>query len=382
MATLDRYERSYEPAPRNRKRRGRRNLPKPVVRIGGFLLGFIVLLLIIIFSARACARGGESKAYAEYMSEVQTIVTASDDVGNQLEALLLNPGDISRAEVQARLEEFMARCAGLEEQAKKLGAPNEIVSRGVHQMFVLVMTFRTTGTESLKTYLLGALEVEDATATTGPAAQPATATTLIPSTISTLGSVEQIMYSLRYLTTSDFLYKEVFEARAAQILAEKGIGGVTAPTSQFMDNPEIASSTQVQGILTAMRTTGNLQAVHGVALTAVMALPDSKTITQGGTFDLTASEGLTFAVTLENQGNMDEADIPITITLVSATTPQQQMTVRVSSLKAKASTTINVEGLNATTYGEAADLTVGVGPVAEERYLANNTLTAKLVFKL
>jgi hypothetical protein len=299
-----------------------------------------------------------------------------------LEALLLNPGDISRAEVQARLEEFMARCAGLEEQAKKLGAPNEIVSRGVHQMFVLVMTFRTTGTESLKTYLLGALEVEDATATTGPAAQPATATTLIPSTISTLGSVEQIMYSLRYLTTSDFLYKEVFEARAAQILAEKGIGGVTAPTSQFMDNPEIASSTQVQGILTAMRTTGNLQAVHGVALTAVMALPDSKTITQGGTFDLTASEGLTFAVTLENQGNMDEADIPITITLVSATTPQQQMTVRVSSLKAKASTTINVEGLNATTYGEAADLTVGVGPVAEERYLANNTLTAKLVFKL
>jgi len=42
------------------------------------------------------------------------------------------------------------------------------------------------------------------------------------------------------------------------------------------------------------------------------------------------------------------------------------MTVRVSALKAKASTTINVEGLNATTYGEAADLTVGVGPVPKK----------------
>jgi hypothetical protein len=381
MATVDRYERPYQPAPRNRNRRRSRKLPKPVVRIGGFVLGFIVLLLIIIFSARACARGGESKAYADYMAEVQTIVTASDDVGNQLATLLLNPGDISRAEVQARLEEFMTRCAGLEEQAKELGAPKDLVSRGVHQMFVLVMTFRTTGTESLRTYLLGALEVED-TAGTVDAAAATTSSTLVPNTISTMGSVEQIMYSLRYLTTSDFLYKEVFEARAAQILAEKGIGGVTAPTSQFMANPEIASSAQVQSIVTAMKTTGNLQATHGVALKAVVALPDNKNVAQGGTYDLTASEGLTFAVTLENQGNMDETDIPVTITLVSPTTPQQQMTVRVSALKAKASTTINVEGLNATTYGEAADLTVGVGPVPEERYLANNTLTAKVIFKL
>jgi hypothetical protein len=381
MATVDRYERQYQPTPRNRNRRKRRNLPKPVVRIGGFVLGFIALLLIIIFSAKACARGGESKAYADYMAEVQTIVTASDDVGNQLAALLLNPGDISRADVQARLEEFMNRCAALEEQAKDLGAPKDLIARGVHQMFVLVMTFRTTGTESLRTYLLGALEVEDTAGVVDPAAAT-TSSTLVPSTISTLGSVEQIIYSLRYLTTSDFLYKEVFEARAAQILAEKGIGGVTAPTSQFMANPEIASSAQVQSIITAMKTTGNLQATHGVALKAVVALPDNKSIGQGGTYDLTASEGLTFAVTLENQGNMDETDIPVTITLVSPTTPQQQMTVRVSALKAKASTTINVEGLNATTYGEAADLTVGVGPVAEERYLANNTLTAKVIFKL
>jgi len=46
------------------------------------------------------------------------------------------------------------------------------------------------------------------------------------------------------------------------------------------------------------------------------------------------------------------------------------MTVTVSSMKAKASTSINVEGLNPTTYGEVADLTVTVGPVKDERYAA------------
>ena len=247
-------------------------------------------------------------------------------------------------------------------------------------MFVLVMTFRTVGTTSLKTYLLSALEVEDTTAVTVPPA--GTTATTVPGTVPVVGSAEQIMYSLRYLTTSDFLYKEVFEARAAQILAEKGIGGVTAPTSQFMSDPEIASSSRVQAILTALKTTGNLQAVHGVALISVTAMPDNKVITQGGTYDLTASEGLTFTVAVENQGNMDESGVPVTITLASATTPQQTMTVTVSAMKAKASTSVNVEGLNPTTYGEVADLTVTVGPVKDERYAANNTLTAKVIFKL
>ncbi len=378
MADIDRYERRYEPAPRDRSQRPRRKkgLPKPLIRIGGFALGLVALLLIIIFSARACAQGGEARAYADYMADVQEIVTASDDVGAQLAALLLNPGDISRADVQTRLEGFITECSSLEEQAMKLSAPNDIVEKGVHQMFVLVMTFRTMGTTSLKTYLLSALEVEDTTATTAPPAG-----TTAP-TVPAVGSAEQIMYSLRYLTTSDFLYKEVFEARAAQILTQKGIGGVTAPTSQFMSDPEIASSSQVQAILTALKTTGNLQAVHGVALVSVTAMPDNKLIAQGGTYDLTASEGLMFTVAVENQGNMDEAEVPVTITLASATTPQQIMTVTVSSMKAKASTSINVEGLNPTTYGEVADLTVTVGPVKDERYAANNTLTAKVIFKL
>ena len=246
------------------------------------------------------------------------------------------------------------------------------------------MYFRTTGVDSLKTYLLGALEVEDAgTATTTPTTAGSSATT--PATIgslSTAGSIEQIMYSLRFLTNSDFLYKEVFETRAARILAEKGIGGVIAPPSQFISDPEIASSSKVQSIVSAMKTTGNLQAVHGVALKAVLAQPDGKTIVQGGTYDLTQSEGLAFVVTVENQGNMDEQQVPVKITLVSKTSAPQEQTATLAAMQAKATGTVTVEGLNPTTYGEIATLTVTVGPLKDERYTANNTLTANIIFKL
>ena len=120
---LDRYERGSEPVARSRSRRKKGKLPKSLIRIGVFLVAFVALLLLIIFSARACARSGEAKAYATYMSEVQQIVAASDEIGTQLTSLLTNPGDISRADVQTRLEAFVNQCTSLETRAIELRGP-------------------------------------------------------------------------------------------------------------------------------------------------------------------------------------------------------------------------------------------------------------------
>lgn len=383
MAYEDTYQRRPRPAPNNRSRRGQKKLPKPVVRIGGFLLAFIALLLIIIFSARACARSGEAGAYQEYMSEVQRIVATSDEIGAQLTSLLTNPGDISRAEVQSQLESFVNQCSALEQQAGDMSAPKSALSGTAHQIFVLVMHFRATGVSQLRTYLLSALELEDTSgAAVAPATVGATTTTLPPTTEAPVGSTEQIINSLRFMTTSDFLYKEVFEVEVAKLLAARNIGGVTVPSSRFINDPEIASTSRVTKIVEAMKTTGNLQAVHGVALKTVIAWPDNKEIMQGATYDLTQSEGLAFIVTVENQGNMDETGVPVEVELVSASTTQPAVTAKIATLKAKSTETITVEGLSATAYGEVATLTVKVGPVKDERYQDNNSLTAKVIFKL
>jgi hypothetical protein len=353
------------------------------MRIGGFAVVFAAVLLLIIFSARACARSGEEGAYQKYMAAVQRIVATSDDIGGQLTALLTNPGDISRAEVQAKLEGFVSECNSLEQQASKLSAPKSMLSGTSQQIFVLVMNFRAAGVSQLKTYLLSALELED---TSGAAVTPgsvgATATTVPSVTVSALGSTEQIINSLRFLTTSDFIYKEVFEIEVAKLLTERAIGGVTVPSSQFIDNVEITSTVQVNKIIAEMKNTGTLQAVHGVALKMVMAMPDNKQIAQGGTYDLTQNAGLSFVVTVENQGNMDEIGVPVEVTLVSKSTTQPSVKAKIATLKAKGTETITVPGLSATAYGETATLTITVGPVPGERTVSNNTLTATVIFKL
>lgn len=379
----DSYQRRPRPGPRNRSPKKRSRVPRPIIRIGGLVLALVVLLLIIIFSARACARSGEQEAYEDYMAEVQRIVTASDEVGTQLTSLLLSPGDISRADVQTQLEDFVSRCSTLEQQATDLSAPKSLLSGTAHQIFIMVLHFRSTGVNQLKTYLMSALELEDTSgAAIAPAAGGSTTTTLPPDTTYAAGSTEQIMNSMRFLTTSDFIYKEVFEVKVAELLAEKKIGGVTVPTSQFIADPEMATSAEVSRIVTALKTTSNLQAVHGVALKGVLAIPDSKQIVQGGTYDLTQSQSLAFVVTVENQGTMDETNVAVQIELVSSSTSQPPVTVRIPTLKAKATDTVTVEGLSPAPYGEVATLKVTVIPVQDERFTDNNSLTATVIFKL
>ena len=382
MAYEDTYQRRSRPVPRSRNRPKQGRLPKPVVRIGGFVLVFAALLVLIIFSARACARSGESGAYQTYIAGVQKIVTASDDIGGQLTALLTNPGDISRADVQTKLEGFVAQCDSLEQQARGLKTPKSLLQGTAQQMFVLVMYFRSTGVSDLKTYLLSALELEDTTgAAVTPVTGPATTATTALATTSEQGSMEQIINSLRFLTTSDFLYREVYEIEVAKVLTQRSIGGVTVPSSQFIDDPEIASTDRVNQIVDAMKTTGNLQAVHGVAFAGVLAMPDNKQLVDGGTYDLTQVAGLAFVVTVENQGTMDETDVPVEVDLVSKSSPQQIVKAQIATLKAKATQTVTVEGLSPTAYGEVGTLTVKVGPVKDERYISNNNMTAKVIFK-
>ena len=150
-----------------------------------------------------------------------------------------------------------------------------------------------------------------------------------------------------------------------------------------MPDPDIASKSQVQEILANLKSTGNLQAVHGVAVAKVVAMPDEEEISGGDTHNLQSSDELAFLVTVENQGNMAEKNVPVVVSLHTAesSTPQE-VTVEIPELKPKEEKTVNVEGLNPTAYGEVALLRVEVGPVKDEKFKDNNWIEANVIFTL
>jgi hypothetical protein len=360
MANRDRDDDYFESDAGKRERRRKRKLPKSLLRLLMILAAIVVVVVVIVVAARSAIRSGEAADYQSYMATVADILDQSDTVGEQLVELLKNPGDTNRAQLQTQLDRFVAASEELEVKAKDLDAPKDLVDRGIHQIFLLVMSFRQMGVTALKPSLMSALEVQ-----------------------STDVAAEQISRALYYLANSDFLYAEVFIPKATAVLMEKELTGVTVPTTQFLGDPDLASRAEVRDILAGLKSIGNLQAVHGVALRKVVALPDEKAITAGGTFNLTSSSDLAFVVTVENQGNMHEENVPVVITLLSPeSTEPQKVTTKVAELDAKGSVTVTVTGLNPTPYGVVALLKVKVGPVQDEKYNDNNWIEANVIFKL
>jgi hypothetical protein len=331
-----------------------------MIRLLLFVAALIVLIVIIVLAARGCSSGGDAADYNRYMLAVADILERSDAVGVELSVLLTNPGDTNRAEIQTKLDSFIATCEQLDVDANKLEAPKDLVELSVHQMFLVVTNFRKQGVSELKTAIMGALEVQD---------------TEVPA--------QQIVHALYYLTSSDFLYAEVFLPNTAKTLADKEVSGVLVPTSQFLSDPNLASKNEVLAILARLKNTGVLQAVHGVALKKVVAMPDNKEITSEGTFNLQMSNELTFVVTVENQGNMDETDVPVVVSLRSSASAEPVVaSAKIPSIKAKTEIEITVDGLDPSEYGEVALLRVEVGPVQGEKNPNNNWIEADVIFKL
>ncbi len=111
----------------------------------------------------------------------------------------------------------------------------------------------------------------------------------------------------------------------------------------------------------------------------MVAQPDEQRSKTVSTYNLTASDELAFQVTVENQGNMAEKDVPVVVTLGTATGEPQKITATIPELKPGALVTAKIEGLNPTDYGEVAVLTVEAGPVAGEKFEDNNSLKANVI---
>ena len=355
----DAFEDVTQGKQKERKLRQKKLLPTPLLRLIVGLTTIIVVIVVIVVAVTA-SRGSEDAAgYQKYMTSVASILKQSDSIGAQLTTLLTNPGDTNRKDIQTTLQGFVLKCEQLETQAKELTVPKDLLDRNVHQFFVMAMTFRHTGLANLEPSLMNALEVQD-----------------------TNVAAEQISQALYYLTNSDFLYKVVFVKGATDIVKEKSLDGVTVPTSQFLSDPDLASQAQAQAIIAQLKSAGSLQAVHGVAVAKVMEQPDEQEIKNGQTYNLTSSDQLAFVVTVKNQGNMSEKDVPVVVTLATQAGTPQKITVSIAELKPGAQVAATVEGLNPTDYGEVATLTVEVGPVAGEKVKSNNSIEATVIFKL
>jgi hypothetical protein len=331
----------------------------PLVRLVGLIAAAILVVVLLVFWIQSCQSDQKTKAYEDYMADVGTVAQASQQDGRTLNDDLTTPG-IKLADLIGKLEGLAQQEQQNVDRANSLDPPGHL--REPNQHVVEALQFRVNGVRGLADALRSTASSKDADKAGVLLAEQA-----------------------QRLVASDVVWDDLFKAPTAEILDQQGIHGVAPPDSNFVQNPDLASSRtfaiffqRIHGAATGGTPTG----LHGTGLISVKALPSGATRATTTETTVIASTDLAFQVTVKDTGESQEVRIPVTLTIQKQGSPiVKKKTIDVinpGEEKTVTFTNIDTTGV----FGVRTNLKVSVGLVPAEAKADNNSATYPVIFSL
>jgi hypothetical protein len=346
------------PAAPARKQRNKRTLR--IQRLAILVVALFVVVLLLTLWIRSCQHSQKVSGYKEYFSGVQSLITDSNKVGQDLSAIVNNPHKYTRAGLLTKLQSMVNAQNDVATRAQLLKAPGKLV--GQNQTFVLGMQVRAKGMQQLRQGILAAIDGKS----------KVTATNLVALS--------------GYFTGPDAYYTEEFYTQAQNVLKADGVSGVTVPASTFFLNSSMFGPLKIQKMLKNIPGSA-VGGVHGVSVVSVTVQSGGSTqpLAAGRNTRVKASADMIFVVSVSNGGTATESGVPVTLTLQPPGGAQaQKISHTIDSIRAGKTVTVQFTGFNIkpASLSRVSQLTAKAGPVPNEKSLSNNTLDLKIVLTL
>ena len=188
-----------------------------------------------------------------------------------------------------------------------------------------------------------------------------------------------------YFTGPDAYYQSLFYTQTRKIMKDDDVSDVEVPTSTWYLTADLLDKARVQEMLDRLQTSSKTAGIHGVALSGVTVLPSATELVRDKSVTVPADADLAFSVTVENQGNVEERDVPVEVTLqLPGGGGKTTQTATIAVIAAGQKQSVEVQGfiIPPEAIAKTSTLTVKAGPVAEERVLENNSATYKFLLQL
>jgi hypothetical protein len=183
---------------------------------------------------------------------------------------------------------------------------------------------------------------------------------------------------------SDVLYTERVVPNLRGPTKKEGLlDEVTIPQSRFLTDLGWLSPTTVGDRIGRIRGGGGGTAttpgIHGTGLGTVTVKPGGQTLASGGAVEIKATPNLSFDVQVMNQGENDETDVPVKVSISGAGKPivVQQ---RLDSIAAGQSKTVSIPLAATPPTGRPVTINVEILPVPGEKNTDNNKQEFAAVF--
>jgi CARDB len=344
-----------------RRRVGRPRGVGPFSRLLALVLIFVALILVFALLIQSCASSSKHDAYAHYMNDVGRLAAQSTANGKALAAVLTTQG-LSVAAVEQKLRGIADQEQQNVAAAEGLVPPGRL--RDDHTHVIESLELRVSGVQGLASTFQKTATSKNTNADAALLAEQA-----------------------ERLTASDVVWDDLFKVPATAQLQHDGVSGVSVPESHFVDNPELMTASSMAQVLQRIRgaaTGAPTPGLHGTDIGSVTAEPGGQVLSASSLTTVTATTDLSFAVVVENGGDSQEVQIPVTLTIDR---PQAQggpivKTQTISVINPGESKTLSFGNLGQVPFASQTQVHVDVKAVPGETNISNNSATYQVIFSL
>ena len=336
----------------------------PLLRLVGLIAFAILIVVLLVFWIQSCQESGKEKTYKSYMSKVSEVAGSSQQIGRQLSQALTTQG-LREAQVERRVT-GLARQEQLDvERAREITPPGTL--REEHAALVEALQYRVSGLNGLASALAATAKTKDTTRA---------------------GTV--LADQMQRLLASDVIYEDSFKAPAAAELSRQGVtgtdasGGPLVPDSNFLQTSDFVTATAMETVLQRIRgrtVTPTGGGLRGTNLVSVKVLPQGTELSTSETTTIVLRTNMTIQVTVEDSGDSQEANIPVTLTVVQAGKPNITKRATIGFITPGEQRTVTFSDFGSPEV-KPAQIKVEVQPVPNEANKNNNSADYPVIFSV
>ncbi|HUH15002.1 MAG TPA: CARDB domain-containing protein [Gaiellaceae bacterium] len=333
----------------------------PLLRLLGLLAFAILIVVLLLLWVQSCQEDAKRDAYGEYMTDIAAVGRDSERVGRELNDVLTTPA-IKPADLQKQLAGLVQQQQLGADRARRLEPPGPL--RVAHEEALEALDFRVSGLAGLA----------EAFRRTQGSSDAAAAGALLAS-------------QAERLAASDVVWDDLFKDPAVSVLQQEEISGVEVPDSNFVQTPDLASTSSMVPIWERINGSaasgggGTPTGLHGNGIESVSVIPGDQELSTSTENTVEATVDLAFAVAVANTGDHQEVKVEVTLTIQQSPTPiVKKQTIDI--INPGETKRVVFRDFPSVDFGERRVLRVDVDPVPGEENTGNNSYEYPVIFSL
>lgn len=328
------------------------------------IVGAIILAILFLLLLRGCLGAREERGLKDYVRDVRAIVDQSGSQSEEMFNTLSEPGrGVSDVDRENSLKGLRAQAEQLVERARNdLDAPDDL--KAANDYLIESLEFRRDGIGKVVDVLPTALSGDEREQ-----------------------GAQRLADQMGFFLTSDVIFAARARPNMDSVLREKEIiNEVQLPESRFLPDRAWLIPDEVSKLLKGGGGGGGDKdrsdeeaspGLHGTGLGTVSL--GGQQLSEGGSANVRLGEDTSFSVQVNNQGENDETDVPVKITIGKGD-EAIEIEENIDEIAKGQSETVEVPLSDQPPTGQSVPITLDVGAVPGEDKTDNNQQTYSAIF--